>query len=883
MRLVIFCFIFSCFYIQAQVPFLIQGRPTEIEVTSYWSDKILNLQKSGDEKEVGFASQVTIDPLVSVTAFKVGNRIFLPKKRDKIQFQNFSYTVSEESPTENYEIFYNSQGLLYVPTEIADALSFKFEDGQFKRLPETRVEDENGYQFSFSPYNQGAKLALAIKFDLIIAGKTYSFFEFSKQRGGIERQFDVLLKASEETLILVNGNSRVDKEFYEKTYKNSEIYYEKLKSFSAHAHAVGLAELIGGVDFFQNQKGVNFVSANIYLDEGPFFQPYKIFNLNNKKIAVTSVIDQKTQRRLNKYYQSPFIIKDPIKSLKTTIKELGNEIDFLIVMLPEKTNMIEDYKKIKSVDMLVWDKKEDPEYINFEQQVSFPFQNIEYRKTMLDIKTSKVKASRGEIVFSDSLTIKNQNIHLVDSLIYRGFEGHHFYEELSNFQHQDSLIPKASQVSSLKISYSQDDINKLLCDSMLEKFQTDLCILSAREAGFNPPDGLSELIIKRWFRKRYLVKTDIIGSDFKKLLKTLEQKSELRSFMIKGFYNDLIRGTPIIDNQVYSIITTSEFFKRIEELGSSKMLLNKQTKLEGNKIRLISQFFIESLKEQNKDKKVNERANEIRKTISRQKDKKRGKWRAEIKKIDLNYSQRSSREVDPNFNARDNRVFTNDQIRFQIEANSSVYYQYGLYTAETGEEIQFSKEKIENQTSSVSNIISDSIFLFSKHSFFWTQNQLGDISPYLQLGYKTQFERTNSDRQHLWTLDLGMKFENTAWYDLFQFGPFAEIDNSGENQTPGRYGGGVSFRYRLSKPLFKDKMSLELESDYSYYYRRSNPNLDNIEQTWDSRIGLLTRLFEDVSFGPFIQYFYFHSINGDTSGGFLTTGVQFLYRGNWSL
>ena len=882
MRLVIFCFIFSSFWLQAQVQFLIQGRPTEFEVTSYWSDKILNLQKIGEGK-VGFAGKVHIDPSVGVTAFKVGNRIFFPKKRNDIQFSNFSYTVSDQRPVENYEIFYNSQGLLYVPTEIADALSLKFESGQFKRLPETKTEDDNGYQFSFSPYNQGAKLSLAIKFDLEIAGKNYSFFEFSKQRGGIERQFDSILKASEDTLILVNGNSRVDKEFYEKTYKNSEIYYKKLVSFSHHVHAVGLAELIGGVDFFQTQKKVNFVNANIFLDEGPYFQTFKVFNIDNKKIAVTSVIEQKTQTRLNKYYQSPFTIRDPIESLNKVIAELRNTVDFIIVMLPEKTNKINAYRDLKAVDMIVWDQKEDPEYINYEQQVSYPFQRIEYRKPMLDIKTSKVKTSRGEISFNEMLTVKNKNIHLVDSLIYRGFEGFHFYEELSNFQHQDSLIPKASQVSSFKITYSQDDINKILCDSMLEEFETDLCVLSAREAGFNPPDGLSELIIKRWFRKRYLVKTQVRGDEFKKLLKNLESKSELRSFMIKGFYKDLIRGTPIINNQMYSIITTSEFFKRIEELGLENKLVNKQTKIRDDKVTLVSQFFIDSLKKKNKDKKVEQRASEIRKTITRQKDKTRGKWRAEVKKIDLNYSQRSSREVDPNFNARDNRVFTNDQIRFQIEANSSIYYQYGLYTAETGEEIQFSKEKIENQTSSVSNIISDSIFLFSKHSFFWKQNQFGDISPYLQLGYKTQFEETNNGRQSLWTLDLGVKFENTPWYDLVQFGPFAEIDNSSENQTPGRYGGGVSFRYRLNKPLFEDRMSLELESDYSYYYRRSNPSADNIQQTWDSRVSLLTRLFKDVSFGPFVQYFYFHSIDDDTSGGFLTTGVQFLYRGNWSL
>ena len=110
MRQVILLILGLSFYSSAQIPFLIQGRPADLEVTSFWTEKLLNLQSNKSEKSV-FITDISTDPKVGVTAFKVANRIFLPKTRGNIDYTNFSYQVTNIDNQKEYEVFNIVKGI----------------------------------------------------------------------------------------------------------------------------------------------------------------------------------------------------------------------------------------------------------------------------------------------------------------------------------------------------------------------------------------------------------------------------------------------------------------------------------------------------------------------------------------------------------------------------------------------------------------------------------------------------------------------------------------------------------------------------------------------------------------------------------------------------
>ncbi|MCB9092421.1 MAG: hypothetical protein H6620_07675, partial [Halobacteriovoraceae bacterium] len=140
-----------------------------------------------------------------------------------------------------------------------------------------------------------------------------------------------------------------------------------------------------------------------------------------------------------------------------------------------------------------------------------------------------------------------------------------------------------------------------------------------------------------------------------------------------------------------------------------------------------------------------------------------------------------------------------------------------------------------------------------------------------------------SERQRLWSLSLGLKLEDSKFYDLLQIAQFVERDNAYSNLTRKRYGAGFEIRYRKQASIIPNLVNLKFKSDYTYYHRRSNPFDDNIKQVWDNKLSFMTSLAPRLSIGPFLEYFYFHSISGNLSGGYTRLGVQLSYQGDWRL
>lgn len=865
-----------------EIPYFVQSSPTSINLKSIWAGNLF-----GDNKKI----HVEPNHIMGKIALSLKNKIYIPNK------------IMPELPTENdiqagyhgkkikYYLYYGPRGLLYIPEELGiefekELNSEKFNPYQPQRTSQkTLVEAEFGRQgitLDHPIFSQVKNYRFATTFSIQYKNKSYQAYDLSSQLGGLSRHLYYLEKQDKNTLILLLGGLQ-SQDVGIFPPEDIAQYQKTLKSFSNHVYGVGLREL-NKLDLNTIDRGIHYVSANIYANKKRAFLPYKILNINGKKIGVTSVFNKNLERYHTPKGQIKYEIQDEISSIYEVLKTIRSQVDFFILLLPNELENL-SLNHLNGIDLVLKNYYYNPNV----DDVSFSFerQNLdkEIIKPIASILVNSKQVLEGVINFQKNTYINGKVLNLrdMDKIPTKPEEG--IFKEISLISTGENLLPKASDISKESLLYKSSEIGKVICNRIIEDFKPDLCLLKNQNYETNIPNKADAQILKHWYLGENLIRARIKGSDLLKIVAEEKSWESDRKFLLVGFKNGKVQSVPLEMKREYQVIFSSDVLKWKNKVPSI-LTLSDQTSLGKNQEPLkISDYAAEALAHYKSSLQEKQWKNNIVDIINDKVEYKKTQWLFEIKDLNISYYSHNSRQA-TGISSRDPRVFTYDQNFFSGSLYSSLFFKSGLFTSEWGEEAEFSKINLRDQSfGEVENILSDRLYLFSNNSWLWKKlNVLGRISPFIELAYLTQFEKPQqSERQRLWSLSLGLKLEDSKFYDLLQIAQFVERDNAYSNLTRKRYGAGFEIRYRKQASIIPNLVNLKFKSDYTYYHRRSNPFDDNIKQVWDNKLSFMTSLAPRLSIGPFLEYFYFHSISGNLSGGYTRLGVQLSYQGDWRL
>ncbi len=155
--------------------------------------------------------------------------------------------------------------------------------------------------------------------------------------GGLARRVQWLKenrKAGEPSLLLEAGDSLFPGEYARgDIYKKRADYILKIYGMLKYdAYGVGRRDLPFGVEFLKEESkkyNVEFLSANLFLNNERPFEPYKIFNVGNSKVAVISIISPRSSKE---WEAKGITVKTPNEYLKNIVPELRQKADLIVLL-----------------------------------------------------------------------------------------------------------------------------------------------------------------------------------------------------------------------------------------------------------------------------------------------------------------------------------------------------------------------------------------------------------------------------------------------------------------------------------------------------------------------------------------------------------------------
>ncbi len=134
---------------------------------------------------------------------------------------------------------------------------------------------------------------------------------------------------------------------------NANIITDSFNVMGCDAFSPGSKDFAAGLNFLLSQhekSNFPYVSCNLYgLDQELLFQPYVIKESKGKKIAIVGLTST--------FDTTELIVKNPINSLEKTIEEIGDSVDFILLLFnASQSDLSLLYNKKIPVDMILSSK-----------------------------------------------------------------------------------------------------------------------------------------------------------------------------------------------------------------------------------------------------------------------------------------------------------------------------------------------------------------------------------------------------------------------------------------------------------------------------------------------------------------------------------------------
>ena len=180
--------------------------------------------------------------------------------------------------------------------------------------------------------------------------------------GGLARKATVienLINNNEDPIVVDAGDLFFKKETIDPGITldagmiNANIITESFNAMGCDAFSPGSKDFAAGLEFLLNQHEKSkfpYVSCNLYgLDQELLFQPYIIKESKGKKVAIIGLTSA--------FGTNELVVKNPINALEETIEQIGDSVDFILLLFnASQSDLNLLYNKKVPVDLILSSK-----------------------------------------------------------------------------------------------------------------------------------------------------------------------------------------------------------------------------------------------------------------------------------------------------------------------------------------------------------------------------------------------------------------------------------------------------------------------------------------------------------------------------------------------
>ena len=722
------------------------------------------------------------------------------------------------------------------------------------------------------------------RYSVTVDGVNSEIWSFGNFYGGYSSLLPMLeseIKSSKDDILLLDTGGSFDEYGFN--------YVEPIFKFLQYdAILPSVYDISNDYDnLVSEQNKLPLINSNVFRTDknSPLFKDRLIITKDGIRIGIIGLVSPtKVHKNTNN-----IIIKDPIETAKTLLKEFSDQVDVSIALTDLTPQELSELETVSGLSMILGKDQDDvppfpDRYTEFNQSnnslLHYPFfvgtvGNKYFSSVKIDLKRTQSGVENKKLLWQKyPLDIYSKKDPILQALENKSITTSYGNKDpILLPDYRDLFKDKKEQKD---FTYSGTEISTLMANVLLLEADADVAIYTKRSQLSSSVTGsISESIIRNWFRDKNetVVITRMDGKTLMSLIDLMQQYEQAQDptrppALIVGVKPEglTVKDRPIAGTEYYTVVTVKQVFDSVDIYPQFRGLrVDKElfevspsgisTSSNGSKLR-STEVLIPYLK----SKYDTSWDNELEEMISNPDIHEGPYFRINIKRVAFEFRGNKVTSSSAYENVPDVRVQPSDERTLSAQIDTSLELYGSRWNWETGTVLDFMNMRVTSQGTTVDVAPQDNALIYTDYKYklwkFSTYFFGRSLGPFINIAYDTQFSPTlGNPRKKQLRFTPGLAFSDGSFLDNIRLGWVYKLDYSVPSIKDRE--NGVYFFTDAQFFIPSTKSSLISSAELKYFFKAPTDTDRDLGVEFNFLISLNVPIYRSFFIAPYFKYFLF--------------------------